>query len=80
MLFRSRHRIACLFYATAPQNCEAAETLIMPKDKALYAQRLYKTLYSLDGLGLEAIWLEYPPNGEQWRDVNDRLARAAAIP
>lgn len=71
-------RIACLFYATAPATPETAQALIMPKDKALFAQRLYKTLYSLDALGLEEIWLEYPPTGEQWRDVNDRLARAAA--
>ena len=73
-------RVACLFYATAPHNLEAARILIMPKDKAQFAQRLYRTLYSLDELGLEAIWLEFPPNGEQWRDVNDRLARAAATP
>lgn len=70
-------RIACLFYASAPNTPGAAQTLIMPEAKALFAQRLYKTLYSLDGLGLDAIWLEYPPTGEQWRDVNDRLARAA---
>lgn len=72
-------RIACLFYATAPTTPGTAKTLVMPKEKALFAQRLYKTLYSLDGLGLDAIWLEFPPNGEQWRDVNDRLGRAAAI-
>lgn len=73
-------RIACLFYATAPHTLEAAKILVMPEEKALFAQGLYKTLYSLDDLGLDAIWLEYPPSGEQWRDVNDRLARAAAIP
>ncbi len=77
---KNGRRIACLFYASAPVNSRAAQTLVMPHDKALYAQRLYKTLYSLDGLGLEAIWLEYPPSDEQWRDVNDRLARAAVIP
>lgn len=73
-------RIACLFYASAADASDAAQTIVMPKDKAQYAQRLYKTLYSLDGLGLDAIWLEYPPTDEQWRDVNDRLARAAIIP
>tara|TARA_R110002167_G_scaffold47967_1_gene141756 strand:+ start:49468 stop:50445 length:978 start_codon:yes stop_codon:yes gene_type:complete len=73
-------RIACLFYAEDANAPDAAQTVIMPKNKALYAQRLYKTLYSLDGLGLDAIWIEYPPTDEQWRDVNDRLARAAAIP
>lgn len=72
-------RIACLFYASAGDVPDAAQTIVMPKNKALYAQRLYKTLYSLDGLGLDAIWLEYPPTDEQWRDVNDRLARAAIV-
>lgn len=79
-IHRSGARIACLFYATAPTTGEAAKILVMPKEKALFAQCLYKTLYSLDGLGLDAIWLEFPPIGEQWRDVNDRLARAAVIP
>ena len=73
-------RIACLFYATAPNTPATEKVLVMPKEKVLFAKRLYKTLYSLDGLGLDAIWLEFPPNSEQWRDVNDRLVRAAAIP
>lgn len=73
-------RVACVFYATAPDSLGAANILVMPKEKAHFAQLLYKTLYSLDGLGLEALWLELPPSDEQWRDVNDRLARAAAAP
>lgn len=73
-------RIACLFYAAAPNTSETAKIITMPKEKALFAQCLYKTLYSLDDLGLDAIWLEYPPSSEQWCDVNDRLSRAAATP
>ena len=75
------NRVASIFYATAPtaETSATANIVVMPKQKERYAQLLYKTLYSLDGLGLDAIWLEFPPSGEQWRDVNDRLARASVI-
>jgi L-threonylcarbamoyladenylate synthase len=49
----------------------------MPADKAGYARVLYGTLHALDALGADQIWLETPPAGEDWRDVHDRLARAA---
>ncbi len=49
----------------------------MPADKAGYARVLYGTLHALDALGAAEIWLETPPAGEDWRDVHDRLARAA---
>lgn len=71
-------RIACVYYATAPETCTDPGIVTMPEDKAGYARQLYKTLYSLDGLGFDAIWLECPPSDELWRDINDRLARAAS--
>lgn len=49
----------------------------MPADKAGYARVLYGTLHALDALGVDAIWLETPPQDEAWRDVHDRLSRAA---
>lgn len=50
----------------------------MPDDKAGYARALYGVLHTLDHEGAEAIWLQRPPEGETWRDVHDRLRRAAA--
>jgi L-threonylcarbamoyladenylate synthase len=49
----------------------------LPADKAGYARNLYRVLHALDAAGTEAIWLERPPQEEDWRDVNDRLAKAA---
>jgi L-threonylcarbamoyladenylate synthase len=49
----------------------------MPADKPGYARALYGTLHALDALGVDAIWLEMPPRDEGWRDVHDRLSRAA---
>lgn len=71
-------RIGCVFYASAPPELEQSSILVLPAEKAQYAQKLYKTLYALDGKSLDAIWLEYPPSDEQWNDVNDRLMRAAS--
>ncbi|MBN8265091.1 MAG: hypothetical protein J0M21_10600, partial [Xanthomonadales bacterium] len=39
--------------------------------------RAVRTLHALDALGVDAIWLETPPRDEAWRDVHDRLSRAA---
>jgi L-threonylcarbamoyladenylate synthase len=50
----------------------------LPADKAGYAQQLYRVLHALDAAGAAEIWLERPPQGEEWRDVNDRLAKAAS--
>ncbi len=49
----------------------------LPADKAGYAHALYSALHALDSAGADAIWLERPPQDEDWRDVNDRLSKAA---
>jgi L-threonylcarbamoyladenylate synthase len=49
----------------------------LPLDKAGYARALYSVLHALDRSGAEAIWLERPPTAEDWRDVHDRLSKAA---
>ena len=53
--------------------------LRMPDDKADYARRLYDTLHVADQAGAAATWMETPPMHEDWRDIHDRLARAASI-
>lgn len=69
--------IACVFYGDTAGLTSSAYIHCLPASKALYAQKLYHTLYTLDGLNAHAIWLEQPPQSEQWGDVNDRLRRAA---
>ncbi|PHI35193.1 threonylcarbamoyl-AMP synthase [Pseudoalteromonas sp. GCY] len=47
-------------------------------DKAKYAHGLYHGLHQLDQSSATEILLEAPPTAPEWRDVNDRLMRAAA--
>lgn len=52
-------------------------TLRLPADKPGFARAMYDALHTLDATGASAIWLERPPAHEDWRDVHDRLSRAA---
>ena len=50
----------------------------MPASPHDYAARLYATLHALDRRSPERIVVDAPPDTEEWRAVNDRLARASA--
>ncbi len=50
----------------------------MPSDKAAYARMLYATLHLIDASGVEAIYLEAPPDSPEWSDIHDRLQKASA--
>lgn len=50
----------------------------IPATKRGYAQSLYDALYQLDQQGFSTIYVERPPQIEEWLDVNDRLNRASA--
>jgi L-threonylcarbamoyladenylate synthase len=54
----------------------SANLVMMPDCPKAYAQQLYHQLQTLDTKGLEALWLEAPPQSEPWRGVWDRLLRA----
>jgi L-threonylcarbamoyladenylate synthase len=60
-----------------PISAGVLRTLLLPADKAGFARALYEVLHTLDQVGAKAIWLELPPAHEDWRDVHDRLSRAA---
>ena len=49
----------------------------MPSEPAEYARELYAALHRLDGMGLDVIAIEPPPEEEQWAAIRDRLKRAA---
>jgi len=49
----------------------------MPGDAATAAHDLFADLRELDGLGVELIWVESPPDDAAWDGVRDRLSRAA---
>jgi len=42
----------------------------------VYARRLYAALYRLDHTGLEGIYVQAPPEDEDWHAIRDRLRRA----
>ena len=50
----------------------------MPVDAREYAAVLYRMLHRLDGVGLQWIAVECPPETPEWAGVLDRLRRAAA--
>jgi L-threonylcarbamoyladenylate synthase len=74
-------RIALAYFSTdlPLATMGILRSLRMPADKPGFARAMYDALHTLDGIGADAIWLERPPAGEDWRDVHDRLSRAAMI-
>ena len=50
--------------------------IAMPNDPADYARHLYAVLRDLDGMGLEAIYIEIPPDQPKWAAIRDRILRA----
>lgn len=63
--------------ATRPAHAGIVAWVAMPEAKADYARMLYATLHALDAADADEIWLQAPPYEEIWRDVHDRLSRAA---
>jgi L-threonylcarbamoyladenylate synthase len=50
--------------------------LIAPAQADEYGRRLYALLHQLDSAGVQRILITWPPRGEQWEAVRDRLQRA----
>lgn len=78
-------KIGLILHAASPQNIpENLADLIAPDarlnlgdDPARYAHKLYDALHHLDQLGCTHILVQTPPQGDPWRAIHDRLARAA---
>jgi L-threonylcarbamoyladenylate synthase len=54
-------------------------TVEMPNDPVEYAARLYDVLHQLDALHRDRIVVQWPPEGDDWLGVRDRLRRAAEV-
>ncbi|BCO28978.1 threonylcarbamoyl-AMP synthase [Rhodoferax lithotrophicus] len=50
----------------------------MPDDAASTAQQLFAALRDFDAQGVKLIWIETPPDAQDWDGVRDRLQRAAS--
>jgi L-threonylcarbamoyladenylate synthase len=53
-------------------------TVELPADARAYSAQLYAALHNFEGMGLDRIVAELPPNEPAWLAVRDRLGRAAA--
>ena len=51
--------------------------VLLPHDPVAYAALLYETLFDLDQIGLDRIYVEAPPQTRDWDAVWDRLKKAA---
>lgn len=72
--WRPDGRVAVLARRPAPAP---GPWVALPPDAEGYAHGLYAALRDLDALGLDAIWVESLPSGDEWAAVADRLRRAA---
>ncbi|MBC7784164.1 MAG: threonylcarbamoyl-AMP synthase [Burkholderiales bacterium] len=60
----------------AQLDCTDAAILPITLDADTYARQLYARLRLLDAQQLRAIYIELPPDTEEWRAVRDRIMRA----
>lgn len=51
-------------------------SIALPAAPAAYAHHVYGVLRELDAMGLDAIYVEMPPDQPEWTAVRDRLTRA----
>jgi L-threonylcarbamoyladenylate synthase len=70
-------RVGVMALQPPPPGRAAALWVGMPDDPRAYARQLYRTLHSMEDAGVEELWIELPPEGEEWEGVRDRLRRAA---
>jgi L-threonylcarbamoyladenylate synthase len=77
-LVRQGRRIGWITHrAKEPLRLVEVVEVVLPDDPAAYAAALYHTLHQLDAAGLDRIVVEWPPEGEEWLGIRDRLRRAA---
>jgi L-threonylcarbamoyladenylate synthase len=65
------------FEGEAPSARPEVKTVLMPRDPAAYAARLYDVLHALDSAGRDRLVVTLPEESDAWLAVRDRLRRAA---
>lgn len=56
----------------------AMPRIAMSNDPSTAEQNLYADLHTIDSMNLKLVWVETPPNTEEWAAIRDRLEKAAA--
>lgn len=84
MHYQQTSQLSCavLLIGDVPQNVQANEPLIiqtvqLPKDHAIVAERLYSVLHQLDALNAGQLLVQLPPTAPEWLAILDRLTRAS---
>lgn len=75
-LITQGRKIGVLTYHQDIAETANIRVIRMPAKAEDYAQSMYAVLRELDGLTLDRILVEQPPETEQWRAINDRLNKA----
>jgi L-threonylcarbamoyladenylate synthase len=70
-------RIHVIAYANIPSGAGLISRVsVVPHDAEAFGRALYAELHRCDELGAESIIVERPPEGPEWRAIQDRLSRA----
>ena len=83
--YQQTNKLSCavLLIDDVPQNAQLAneplivQTIQLPKDPTIVAERLYSVLHQLDALNAAQILVQLPPATPEWLAILDRLTRAA---
>jgi L-threonylcarbamoyladenylate synthase len=70
--------VGCLIYSETLKQLALGNSKAMPADHSGYRKVFYSSLFALDQMDLQQIWVESPPRTPQWLDIWDRLSRAAS--
>lgn len=76
-LCRTGLRVGWLTFDPDEHFTPGVTVVVMPRDPAEYATRLYAELHALDAAGVDRIVAVFPPDEDQWLAARDRLGRAS---
>jgi len=77
-LSMATNRAAYVAFGALPPLPEEVRGILLPLDAEAVGTRLYALLHELDDAGYDRVVMEWPPEGEAWLAVRDRLRRASA--
>jgi L-threonylcarbamoyladenylate synthase len=77
-LIAASGHVAYVAFGALPGLPKHVRGILLPLDADAVGTQLYALLHELDDAGFERVVMEWPPEGEAWMAVRDRLRRASA--
>ncbi len=71
-------QVAYVAFGHLPPLPDSIRGILLPLDAEAVGTRLFALLHELDDAGFNRVVMEWPPEGEAWMAVRDRLRRASA--